>query len=256
VGFETRERMGQGIMKTWGFLIVAGLSVIGVCALAPLVYAVNAEPSGPPSALNVITLYRRGGPVMHAILFCSILGLSVVLERLWTLRRNKVIPDRFLREIAQYWKPDTRAKAIDVCRRYEVSMSRILRAGLMRFDSSIEEIERAIERTGAHEASLLSSNLRILGVIAGVSPMLGLLGTVTGMIRAFNVISAAGTGNPGLVAAGIAEALLTTAFGLMVGIPVLAVYHAFRNRVDKFVFDMEEISMQLMQQLVSKPEKI
>jgi len=243
-------------MKTRSFLIIAGLTLIGVCALAPLVHAVNAEPSGEPSGLNLITLYRRGGPVMHAITFCSVLGLSVVLERLWTLRRSKVIPERFLREIAQYWKPEARGKATEVCRRYEVSMSRILQAGLMRFDSSVEEIERAIERTGAHEASLLSSNLRILGVIAGVSPMLGLLGTVTGMIRAFNVISAAGTGNPGLVAAGIAEALLTTAWGLMVGIPTLAVYHALRSRVDKFVFDMEDISMQLMQQLVSKPEKV
>ena len=82
--------------------------------------------------------------------------------------------------------------------------------------------------------------------------MLGLLGTVVGMIKAFNVISTAGTGNPGLVASGIAEALLTTAWGLTVGIPVLAVYHAFRNRVEKFVYNMEEISIQLMQQLITK----
>ena len=93
------------------------------------------------------------------------------------------------------------------------------------------------------------SNLRILGAIANLAPMLGLLGTVLGMIKAFNVISQSGTGNPGLVASGISEALITTAAGLMVGIPTLAAYHFFRGRVDKFVFEMEEISLKLLEDI-------
>lgn len=221
--------------------------------MVPVAQAVNGEVSGAPSTLTLITLLRRGGLVMYPILFCSVVGLSIVLERLWALRRSKVIPEQFLREIGRHWSLEARDLAMDVCGRYEVSVSRVLRSGLLRFDSPIEEIEHAIERAGAHEVTLLSANLRILGVIGSLAPMLGLLGTVVGMIKAFNVISAAGTGNPGLVASGIAEALLTTAWGLTVGIPALAVYHAFRNRVEKFVYDMEEISIQLMQQLLTKP---
>lgn len=249
------ETMGLEFMKRGGLLVIA-VSILGLGALVPLAQAVNGEPSGVPSTLNLITLMRRGGVVMYPILFCSIIGLSIVLERIWALRRSKVIPERFLREISQYWSLDTRDRAIKVCERYEVSISRVLQAGLFRFDSTIEEIEHAIERTGAHEASLLSANLRILGVIGSLAPMLGLLGTVVGMIKAFNVISAAGTGNPGLVASGIAEALLTTAWGLTVGIPALAIYHAFRNRVDKFVYDMEDICIRLMQQLITKPNQV
>jgi len=240
-------------MKSGGLLVIV-LSVLGVSALVPVAQAVNGEVSGAAPTLTLITLLRRGGLVMYPILFCSVVGLSIVLERLWALRRSKVIPEQFLREIGQHWSLDARDRAISVCSRYEVSMSRILRSGLFRFDSTIEEIEHAIERAGAHEVTLLSANLRILGVIGSLAPMLGLLGTVVGMIKAFNVISAAGTGNPGLVASGIAEALLTTAWGLTVGIPALAIYHAFRNRVEKFVYNMEEISIQLMQQLITKPK--
>ncbi len=234
--------------------IVLGLLV--VFPLLTVAEAANGEPSGATPTLTLFTLFLRGGVVMYPILICSIVGLSIVLERLWALRRKKVIPEDFLREIARYWSLDSRDKAMDVCAGYDVAISRVLRSGLIRFDSATEEIEHAIERTGAHEATLLSANLRILGVVGSLAPMLGLLGTVVGMIKAFNVISAAGTGNPGLVASGIAEALLTTAWGLAVGIPALAFYHAFRNRVEKFVYDMEEICIQLMQKLITKPRSV
>ena len=128
-------------------------------------------------------------------------------------------------------------------------MARILKVGLLRFGGKVDEIERAIEGAGQHEASLLNSNLRVLGAVANITPMLGLLGTVFGMIKAFNVISQSGTGNPGLVASGISEALITTAAGMLVGIPALALYHYFRGKIDRYVFEMEEISFQLMEEL-------
>jgi len=124
-----------------------------------------------------------------------------------------------------------------------------LKAGLLRFGGKVDEVERAIEGAGQHEASLLTSNLRVLGAVANITPMLGLLGTVFGMIKAFNVISQSGTGNPGLVASGISEALITTAAGLVVGIPALALYHYFRGRIERFVFEMEEVSVQLVEEL-------
>ena len=95
----------------------------------------------------------------------------------------------------------------------------------------------------------MNSNLRLLGALANITPMMGLLGTVFGMIKAFNVISQSGTGNPGLVASGISEALITTAAGMIVGIPALALYHYFRGKIDRYVFEMEEISFQLVEEL-------
>ncbi len=126
----------------------------------------------------------------------------------------------------------------------------------MRFEYGFLEIERAIEGAGQHETALLVSNLRVLGAVANLAPMLGLLGTVLGMIKAFNVISQSGTGNPGLVAGGISEALITTAFGLVVGIPTLAAYHYFRGRVDKYVFEMEEISLKLLEELAHRSREM
>src|SRR3990172_7685320 len=110
------------------------------------------------------------------------------------------------------------------------------------FNYGILEIERAIEGAGNHEATLLTASLRGLGVIANLAPLLGLLGTVTGMIKAFGAIAEKGTGNPSIVASGIAEALITTAAGLIVGIPALTVYYYLKGKVDRLVFDMEEIS--------------
>ena len=116
-------------------------------------------------------------------------------------------------------------------------------------DHRIFDVDVTAEGAGQHEASLMNSNLRLLGALANITPMMGLLGTVFGMIKAFNVISQSGTGNPGLVASGISEALITTAAGMIVGIPALALYHYFRGKIDRYVFEMEEISFQLVEEL-------
>jgi len=141
---------------------------------------------------------------------------------------------------------------LQLCASHDTSLSRILKTGLLRFGEKVDEIERAIEGAGQHEASLLNSNLRALGAIANITPMMGLLGTVFGMIKAFDVISQSGTGNPGLVASGISEALITTAAGMIVGIPALVLYHYFRAKIDRYVFEMEEISFQLIEELSFK----
>ena len=138
---------------------------------------------------------------------------------------------------------------LQLCNSHDNSLSRILKSGLLRFGGKLDEVERAIEGAGQHEASLMNSNLRVLGAVANITPMMGLLGTVFGMIKAFNVISQSGTGNPGLVASGISEALITTAAGMVVGIPALVLYHYFRGKIDRYVFEMEEISFQLVEEL-------
>jgi len=198
---------------------------------------------------TILSVLDKGGPMMYPILFCSVLMVGIAIERFYTLRRKNIINPDFLEKVRAHWNWRDIHLGLQLCKAYDNSLSRILKAGLLRFGGKVDEIEHAIEGAGQHEASLLTSNLRVLGALANITPMLGLLGTVFGMIKAFNVISQSGTGNPGLVASGISEALITTAAGLVVGIPALALYHYFRGRIERFVFEMEEVSVQLVEEL-------
>lgn len=204
---------------------------------------------------SLINYIKKGGPVMYPIIFCSIMVFGVGIERTYNLRSAKVIHPEFLEKIKPYWVRQDTGKAITVCKRHDVSLSRILKAGLLRMDYGILEIEKAVEGAGQHEASLLNSNLRMLGAMANIAPMLGFLGTVSGMIGAFEVIATAGSsGNAALVASGISEALITTFAGLVVGIPALMMYHFFRGKVDKFVFEMEEIVIGMIEELIHQKD--
>jgi biopolymer transport protein ExbB len=201
------------------------------------------------SEWEILTVIEKGGVLMYPIIFCSILMVGIAIERTYSLRRKNIINREFLNNIRNHWNWKDAQKGLQLCNSYNNSLARILKAGLLRFGGKVDEIEKAIEGAGQHEASLLNSNLRVLGAVANITPMLGLLGTVFGMIKAFNVISQSGTGNPGLVASGISEALVTTAAGMVVGIPALALYHYFRGKIDRYVFEMEEISFQMVEEL-------
>ena len=198
---------------------------------------------------QLVSIIEKGGVLMYPIIFCSVLMVGIGIERANSLRRKNIINSKFLKNVQADWDWRNIQKGLQLCKSYDNSLSRILKAGLLRFGGKVDDIERAIEGAGQHEASLLNSNLRVLGAVANITPMLGLLGTVFGMIKAFNVISQSGTGNPGLVASGISEALITTAAGMLVGIPALALYHYFRGKIDRYVFEMEEISFQLVEEL-------
>ena len=207
-----------------------------------------AEPTG-GSSWRFLSLIEKGGVMMYPILFCSVLMVGIGIERAYNLRRQNIINPEFLKKIRNHWNWKDIQLGLQICNSHDNSLARILKIGLLRFGGKVDEIERAIEGAGQHEASLMNSNLRVLGAVANITPMMGLLGTVFGMIKAFDVISQSGTGNPGLVASGISEALITTATGMVVGIPALAMYHYFRGRIDRFVFEMEEISFQLVEEL-------
>ncbi|MDP3937139.1 MAG: MotA/TolQ/ExbB proton channel family protein [Deltaproteobacteria bacterium] len=201
-------------------------------------------------AQTVFGLFRKGGITMYFILLVSILALAIVFERVWNLRESKIISTGFLEEIKRHWYRRATDAAIEVCQSHDSAISRVLRAGLLRFDLGLEQVENAIETAGQHEATLLRKNLMFLGFLANVAPMLGLFGTVLGMIKSFDAIALYGTsGNPGLVASGISEALITTAYGLMVGIPTLAAYFYLKRKVEMRVLEMEEIAVNLMQDL-------
>ncbi|MEK9629372.1 MAG: MotA/TolQ/ExbB proton channel family protein [Nitrospinota bacterium] len=198
---------------------------------------------------QLLALFEKGGAMMYPILFSSVLMLGIAIERGYNLRRKNIINSDFLKDVRSQWDWQNIQKTLRLCNSYDNSLSRILKMGLLRFGGKLDEIERAIEAGGQHEASLMNSNLRVLGAIANITPMMGLLGTVIGMIKAFNVISLSGTGNPGLVASGISEALITTAAGMLVGIPALILYHYFRGKIDRYVFEMEEVAIQLVEEL-------
>ncbi|MFN3476464.1 MAG: MotA/TolQ/ExbB proton channel family protein [Candidatus Methylomirabilales bacterium] len=219
-------------------------------------------PEGPEEGLirgkrdTLVTLYLKGGPTMHFITLCSVLALAIVLERLVNLRKSKIISPQFLEEIKRHWYRREIPQAMAVCKEYDIALSRILRAGLLRFDLGLEEIERAIEDTGRREATLLRKNLGLLNFLAQMAPLLGLFGTVLGMTRSFDAIAKYGQhGNIEMVAGGIAEALLTTVYGLMVGIPALGFYYYFRRKVEVRVSEMEAVVVGLLEDLAYQEKR-
>lgn len=215
--------------------------------------AISGAQAGLPAAsqpISLVSFYLKGGPTMHLILACSILALAIILERAVNLRKGKIISAAFIEEIKKYWYRREIDRAIQACKEYELSLSRVLRAGLIRFDHGLDAVEKAIEGAGQHEAAVLRKNLMLLGFLANIAPMLGLFGTVLGLTRSFDVIASYGmAGNPGAVAGGVAEALITTVFGLMVGIPTLAAHYYFKRKIEVRVLEMEEVSLALIEDL-------
>ncbi len=199
---------------------------------------------------TLLDLYLKGGVVMHIITLCSILALAVLFERLVNLRKKKIVSPQFLEEIRRHWYRREVQEAIAVCKTHDIALSRIVRAGLLRFSQGSREIERSIQDAGRREATLLKKNLGLLAFLASMAPMLGLFGTVLGMIKSFDAIAVHGSGgNVGFVASGIAEALLTTAWGLMVGIPALGLYYYFRRKIELRVLEMEGVCVSFMEDL-------
>lgn len=200
-----------------------------------------------------------GGPVMWPIILCSVVAAAIVLERLWTLQRKRVIPreltDRIWKLVESQSLNDRHIEALG----HSSPLGRVLAAGLAHRDHGREIMKEAIEDTGRHVVHELERFLGTLGTIAAVSPLLGLLGTVTGMIQAFEAISAEGVGDPQILAGGIGTALITTAAGLIVAIPALFTYRYLRGVVDLLVVEMEKEAMKLVRafdQLQKRTERV
>ena len=194
-------------------------------------------------------LFQKGGILMYPIAFCSIVALGVFLERLWSLRKKKVIPQEFLMEIVDMVAKGKIREAITYCKRSDASIAHIAYAGIENYGKRRELIKERMEEVGKREVANLERYINVIGTIAGVAPLLGLLGTVSGMIKSFNVISLQGVADPSSLAGGISEALITTAAGLVVAIPAFVMYRYLRNRVDSLVVEMEEISVRMVELL-------
>ncbi|RLB31727.1 MAG: MotA/TolQ/ExbB proton channel family protein [Deltaproteobacteria bacterium] len=194
----------------------------------------------------MIDLIMRGGIFMYPIILCSIIALAVFLERLWVLRRKYIIPEEFILNIRDLLEKQKISEAIFLCQSDSSSIAKIFLAGLKSTQKGMWLVKEAIEQRGSREATILEKNVGILSTIANITPLLGLLGTVSGMIKTFNAISVHGIGNPAPLAGGIAEALITTATGLCVAIPTLVCYRFLRDKANTLIFEMEENSIRLV----------
>jgi biopolymer transport protein ExbB len=194
-------------------------------------------------------IVKAGGIVMVPIILASIVAAAIFLERLWTLQSSRVLPKELTEKV---WKWVEQRQIQDkhiVALQQNSPLGKILAAGLANRHRDRGIIKEAIEDTGRHVVHELERFISTLGTIASISPLLGLLGTVLGMIRTFNTLNAGGVGDPSALAGGIAEALITTAAGLTVAIPALLAYKFLRGRVANLVVDMEKEAIKLVQSI-------
>jgi len=193
--------------------------------------------------MNLFEIFMKGGIIMWFILLASVIGLAVVIDRYLVLRKAKINVPAFMVRIRGFLKKKDISGAVSYCMEEKSPVANIVRKGLKKYRLGHERVKEAIENAGTQEVSRMEKGLSILASVSGIAPLLGFLGTVTGMISAFMTIEdLQGAANPSDLAGGIWEALITTAFGLMVGIPALAFYNYFLSRIKKLVGDMEIVA--------------
>lgn len=184
---------------------------------------------------------------MLPILFCSVLAAAIIIERLWTLQTKRVLPPDLAAKVWQWVKAEQLDERHLRALASSSPLGQVLAAGLASRNSPREIMKEAVQDTGRHVVHELERFLNTLGTIAAISPLMGLLGTVWGMIKVFDAITAHGVGNPQTLAGGINEALITTAAGLVVAIPALIGYRYLHRRIDSHVVDMEKEVMKLVE---------
>jgi biopolymer transport protein ExbB len=194
----------------------------------------------------------KGGVFIYPIIICSIISLTIFMEKIWSLKRNRVIPATFLDTIERLLKKEDIAEALKLCGENSSSISRIFSAGIKNYGKRREIIKERIEEVGRREAVVLGRYVEALATIASVSTLLGLLGTIAGMIKIFSVISLQSVVNPSTLAGGISEALYTTAAGLTVAIPTLIFYRYLSSKSNSLIVEMEECSAQMVELIKEK----
>jgi len=194
----------------------------------------------------MLEIFQKGGPLMYPILLCSVLALAIFFERLWSFFRMTRGSRELVTEVEDLVHKKRIDEAIVVCQRLGTPLARILLGALRASGRSREQIKTVVDEIGGRESAAFERYLGLLGTIATISPLLGLLGTVFGMIRAFTVIATQGMGTPASLGGGISEALITTAAGLSVAIPTILLHKYLTARLDRMIIGMEESSMRLV----------
>lgn len=254
------------------FTILTLLALTLILGLAPAT-ALRAQEdqtgSGPPATaaaqeqaaaelgddLDLFSLLIKGGWVMIPILFASVLALTLTIERFISLRKSKVIPPQFMQEVKNLFEREGKAAetggpaaeaGVDYCRKNPCVLGSLIQAGLPKIGKGEQTVQDVLEDAGAREVDRMKRSLKPLSMIATIAPLLGLLGTVYGMISAFRAATGAGVGKSDVLAQGIYEALVTTAAGLTLAIPVLIVYMILNNRVDAITDELDSSAEQFM----------
>ena len=203
---------------------------------------------------NLLQVVREGGPLMVPIAICSFVLLVFLFERAISLRRGRVIPGPFTRRFLEQLREGQldRREALNLCQTNRSPVAEVFGAAVMKWGRPAVEVEQAIIDTGQRVTNDLRRYLRLFNGVSTVSPLLGLLGTVLGMIRAFNAIATADAmGRPELLAGGISQALLTTAAGLSVAIPAYIAYLFFASRVDRLIIDIDALGQEVVTEIAS-----
>lgn len=200
-------------------------------------------------------IVKAGGWVMVPLLLCSIAAFAIIAERFWTLQKKKIIPPNLVSTVWKQFREQTFDQEALKRLKAGSALGRVLAAGLVNLQHEREIMKEAIEETGRHVVHEMERYLNALGTIASISPLLGLLGTVIGMIKVFNTITTSGVGNASLLAGGISEALITTAAGLVVAIPTLMFYRYFRGLIEEYVVRMEEEALKLVEVIHGEREE-
>jgi biopolymer transport protein ExbB len=196
---------------------------------------------------QMLDYIARGGIVMIPILVCSVVALIIIFERLWSLRRKRIFRFDILDTIEQLLREHKIPEATTLCKRHDSTMTRLVLVALLNSDRPKAEIKELIEDHGRQEVPFLERYLTMLGTIASISPFLGLLGTVVGLLRVFDAISQeGGVTNTAILSSGIQNALITTVAGLCVAIPSLVAYNYFARRAESLVLEVERISLRLL----------
>ncbi|HIN02984.1 MAG TPA: MotA/TolQ/ExbB proton channel family protein [Candidatus Marinimicrobia bacterium] len=203
----------------------------------------------------MVHYFLEGGGFMWPILLTLLFGLGFAIERFYSLMMSAVDSQSFFDEITSAINENGSAAAVQVCEETEGPVAAIFHAGLSRMHRGLRDVEKAIQNAGSIEMAFLEKNMIWLNAVITIAPMLGFTGTVVGMIAAFDAIKAANDISPAVVAGGISQALLTTAFGLIVAMIIQTCQNLFVSRIDKLVLDMEEQSVKIMDHLYEQEAK-
>jgi len=203
----------------------------------------------------MVQYFHDGGTFMWPILVALVFGLVFTLERIYSLMMSRIDSETFFDDITKVIDNDGAEAALELCEQTQGPVSAIFHAGLSRLHRGLAEVEKAIQNAGAIEMAFLEKNMIWLNAVITIAPMLGFTGTVIGMISAFDAIKAANDISPAVVAGGISQALLTTAFGLVVAMIIQTFQNLFVSRIDKLVLEMEEQSVKIMDHLYEAETK-
>ena len=234
--------MRQVALRRWRSVGVLAVTLLFMLVFCDQAYAADVGDDAGVEKETMFSLIQKGGKIMYPLALGSIIALALGFERFIALRKERILPDEFLDGLTQAWNSDPTGKAaIKYCEESDGTAAHIFKAGIRRAKMGPDVVERTIEDVGSREADKMKRSLRPISVIATVSPLLGLLGTVYGMIDAFQKTSSSGgTAKTAMLATGIYEALVTTAAGLTIAIPVLLLYQFLLGRVDNMIDEIDE----------------